>query len=123
MYGGDHRTYALQTVQADVHGTIGRTLLFECPVDNTWTYEAAIEPLGKNHQTYAPWPDVRYFSGPINRALPPSYFSQFQNAPRLPKCFQSISKLCECLASVCVRGVCKFGTFVKQNSCGFVSRR
>jgi hypothetical protein len=32
---GDHRTYALQTVQADVHGTIGRTLLFECPVDNT----------------------------------------------------------------------------------------
>jgi hypothetical protein len=73
-----------------LRGTTGRTLLFEYPLDNTWTYETAIEPLGKNHRTYAPWLDIRYFSGPINRALPPSYFSQFQNAPRLPECFQAL---------------------------------
>jgi hypothetical protein len=41
----DHRTYALQTVHADVHGTTRRTLLFKYPLDNTWTYEVAIEPL------------------------------------------------------------------------------
>jgi hypothetical protein len=76
-YGGDHQTYALQTVQADVCGTTGRTLLFEYPLDNTWTYEVAIEPLGKNHRTYAPWLDIHCFSVPINKALPPSYFSQF----------------------------------------------
>jgi hypothetical protein len=103
MYGGDHRTYALQTVQTDIRGTTEHTLLFEYPLDNTWTYEAAIEPLGKNHRTYTPWPNVRCFSGPINRALPPLYFSQFQNTPRLPECFQSVFKLCECLVSVCVR--------------------
>jgi hypothetical protein len=62
-YGGDHRTYALQTVQVDVRGIIGRMLLFEYPLDNTWTYKAAIEPLGKNHRTYAPWLNVRYFLG------------------------------------------------------------
>jgi hypothetical protein len=44
--------YALQTVQANVRETTGRTLLFEYPLDNTWLYEAAIEPLGKNHRTY-----------------------------------------------------------------------
>jgi hypothetical protein len=58
--GGDHRMYALQTIHVDVHGTTGRMLLFEYPMDNTWTYEAAIELLGKNHQTYAPWSDVRW---------------------------------------------------------------
>jgi hypothetical protein len=63
MYGGDHRTYALQTVDADVRRNTGRTLLFEYPLDNTWTYEATIEPLGKNHRTYAPRPDVHYFLG------------------------------------------------------------
>jgi hypothetical protein len=51
--------YALQTIHVDVRGTTGRMLLFEYPMDNTWTYEAAIELLGKNHQTYAPWSDVR----------------------------------------------------------------
>jgi hypothetical protein len=34
-YGGDHWTYALQTVQVDVRGTTKRTLLFEYPLDNT----------------------------------------------------------------------------------------
>jgi hypothetical protein len=29
------QTYALQTVQADVRGTIGRMLLFEYPLGNT----------------------------------------------------------------------------------------
>jgi hypothetical protein len=36
-YEGDHQTYALQTVHVDVRGTTGRTLLFEYPLDNTWT--------------------------------------------------------------------------------------
>jgi hypothetical protein len=81
MYGGvDHQMYALQTVQADIRETNGRTLLFEYPLDNTWTYEVAIKPLGKNHQMYTPWLDVRFISWPINRALTLSYFSQFQNA-------------------------------------------
>jgi hypothetical protein len=44
-YGGDHRTYALQTIQADVRGIIGCMLLLEYPLDNTWMYEAAIEPV------------------------------------------------------------------------------
>jgi hypothetical protein len=88
--GGDHRTYALQTVQADVCGTTRRTLLFEYPLDNTWMYEAAIEPLGKSHWTYAPWPDVCCFSGLINSTLPSSYFSPFSYVPRLPECFQSV---------------------------------
>jgi hypothetical protein len=34
-YSGDHQTYALQTVQADVHETTRRTLLFEYPLFNT----------------------------------------------------------------------------------------
>jgi hypothetical protein len=97
-YEGDNRTYALQTVQVDIHGTTECTLLFEYPLDNTWTYEAAIEPLGKNHLTYALWPDVRCFSGPINSTLPPSYFAQLQHpqaARVFPKCF-------ECAVSLCV---------------------
>jgi hypothetical protein len=73
------------------------TLLFEYPLDNIWTYEVAIEPLDKNHWTYAPWLDVRCFSGPINSTLPPSCFSQF----RMPLGCQSVSggcsKLCECV--------------------------
>jgi hypothetical protein len=62
-YEGDHLTYALQTIQVDVHKTTERTLLFEYPLNNTWTYEVLIEPLGKNHQTYAPSPDVHCFLG------------------------------------------------------------
>jgi hypothetical protein len=30
-YSGDHRTYVLQTVQADIRGTTGRMLLFGIP--------------------------------------------------------------------------------------------
>jgi hypothetical protein len=48
--------YTLQTVQADVRETTGRTLLFEYLMDNTWTYEATIEPLGST-------PDVRPLAG------------------------------------------------------------
>jgi hypothetical protein len=51
---GGHRTDALQTVQVDIHETIGHTLLFEYPLVNTWTYEVAFGSLSKNHQTYAP---------------------------------------------------------------------
>jgi hypothetical protein len=54
MYGGDHRMYSLQTIHVDIHGTTRHTLLFRYPLDNTWTYNVAIEPLGKNHQTFAP---------------------------------------------------------------------
>jgi hypothetical protein len=45
--------YALQTLPADVHGTTGRTLLFEYPLGNTWTYETLCGLLCKNHRTYA----------------------------------------------------------------------
>jgi hypothetical protein len=92
--------YALQTILADVRGTTKRMLLFEYPLDNTWTYETAFEPL-----------DVRLLAGrpllsrPINRALPPHISHSFQNVPRLPKCFQSVSKLSECLVSVYVRSL------------------
>jgi hypothetical protein len=95
--GGDHQTYALQTVYADVRGTNGHTLLFEYPLDNTWTYEEAVEPLGNNQQTYAHWLDVRCFSEPINSTLPPSYFAQLhmplgcQSVLKVsPECFQSV---------------------------------
>jgi hypothetical protein len=74
-YKGDYRTYALQTVQVDVRETTGHTLLFEYLLDNTWMYEVAIEPLDKNHRTYAPWPNIRCFSRLINRPLPLSCFS------------------------------------------------
>jgi hypothetical protein len=50
---GDHWAYALQTILADVHGTTGRTLLFEYPLDNTWTYETPSGPMYKDHRTYA----------------------------------------------------------------------
>jgi hypothetical protein len=63
MYEGDNWTYALQTVQVDVRGTIGRTLLFEYPRVKTWMYEVAFGPLGKNHRTYAFWLDIRCFLG------------------------------------------------------------
>jgi hypothetical protein len=49
---GDDRTYALQTVPADVRGTIGRTLLFEYPLNNTWTYETPSGPMYKDHRMY-----------------------------------------------------------------------
>jgi hypothetical protein len=75
--------YALQIVQEDVCGTTRRTLIFEYPLDNTWTYKAAIEPLGKNHRMSA-------IFGPINSTLPPSCYSHFPYAPRLPKCSQSV---------------------------------
>jgi hypothetical protein len=34
-------------------GVTGRTLLFEYPLVNTWMYDVAMEPLGKDQQTYA----------------------------------------------------------------------
>jgi hypothetical protein len=37
----------------DIRGTTGRTLLFEYPLDNTWTYETSSEPMYKDHRTYA----------------------------------------------------------------------
>jgi hypothetical protein len=49
----DHWTYTLQTVLVDVYGTTGRTLLFEYPLDNTWTYETPYGPMYKDHWTYA----------------------------------------------------------------------
>jgi hypothetical protein len=86
---GDHRTYALQIVQADVRGTTGHMLLFEYFLVNTCTYETVIEPLGKNHQMYAPWPDVRCFFGPINITLPFFIFHKFQMSPG----YQSVFKV------------------------------
>jgi hypothetical protein len=37
----------------DVRGTTRRTLLFEYPLCNTWTYEAPFGPMCTDHQTYA----------------------------------------------------------------------
>jgi hypothetical protein len=37
----------------DVRGTIGRTLLFEYPLGNTWTYETPFGPMCTDHRTYA----------------------------------------------------------------------
>jgi hypothetical protein len=85
------------------NSTGGCTLLFEYPLDNTWTYETAIEPLGKNHRTYAPWLDVRYFFGSINSTLPFRISHHFH----MPLGYQSVSRMfskCfECVVSVCVR--------------------
>jgi hypothetical protein len=50
---GDHRTYALQTVLADIRGTTGHTLLFEYSLDNTWMYETPSGPMYKDHRAYA----------------------------------------------------------------------
>jgi hypothetical protein len=82
-----------------------------------------MKPLGKNHQTYAPWPDVSCFSGPINRPLPLFILHKFQtprgcqSVPRvIPKC---LSVFCECVCEA----FASFGTFVRRNSCGFVLRR
>jgi hypothetical protein len=36
----------------DVRGTTGRTLLFEYPLGNTWTYETPFGPMCTDHQTY-----------------------------------------------------------------------
>jgi hypothetical protein len=49
----DHQTYALQIVPVDVRGTTEHTLLFEYPLDNTWTYETPSGPMCKNQRTYA----------------------------------------------------------------------
>jgi hypothetical protein len=97
--------YALQTVLADVQGTTRHTLLFEYPLDNTCTYEIAFEPLGQEPADVHPLAGRLLLSGPINRALPPRISHSFQNAPSLPKCFQSVSKLSECLVSVCARSL------------------
>jgi hypothetical protein len=52
VHGEDHWTYALQIILTDIHGTTGRTLLFEYPLDNTWMYETLFGPLCKNHWMY-----------------------------------------------------------------------
>jgi hypothetical protein len=89
--------YALQTVQADIRGTTGRMLLFEYPLVNTWTYEVAKEPLGKNHWTYTPWPNVRCFSRPINTTLPLFILHKFQMSPSCQSVPRVFSKCFECV--------------------------
>jgi hypothetical protein len=89
--------YALQTVHVDVRGTTRCTLLFEYPLDNTWTYEAAIEPLDKNHRTYASWPDVRCFFGHINSTLPLRVSHNFHTPPGCQSVSRECSKLYECV--------------------------
>jgi hypothetical protein len=49
---GNYQTYTLQTVLADVRGTIEHMLLFEYPLDNTWTYETPFGLMYKDHRTY-----------------------------------------------------------------------
>jgi hypothetical protein len=44
-------------------GPLDLRYFLEYPLVNTWTFEATIEPLGKNHRTNAPWLDVCYFLG------------------------------------------------------------
>jgi hypothetical protein len=77
----DHRTYALKTVQADVHGTTRRTLLFEYPLVNTWTYKAALDRWAKTTECTPLWSDVCYFArGVVGSPLlliPPTPFSFF----------------------------------------------
>jgi hypothetical protein len=96
-YREDHRIYALQTVQADICETIRHTLLFEYPLINTWTYEAAMESLGKNHQTYAPWLDIRCFSKPINTILPIFILHKFQTPPGCQSILRVFSKCFKCV--------------------------
>jgi hypothetical protein len=50
---GDHRTYALQTVLADVRGPPDIHYFLEYPLGNTWTYETPSGPMCKDHWTYA----------------------------------------------------------------------
>jgi hypothetical protein len=45
--------YALQIVQWMYVGPPNVCYFLKYPVVNTWTYEAAFGPLGKNHRTYA----------------------------------------------------------------------
>jgi hypothetical protein len=87
----------------NVRGTTERTLYCEYPLDNTWMYEAAIEPLGKNHRTYTPWPDVRYFSRPINSTLASSFSHHFHTLLGCQSISRVFFKRCECFVSVCVR--------------------
>jgi hypothetical protein len=78
-------------------------------------YEVAIEPLGKNYKTYAPWPDIRYFSGLVNTTLPLFILHKFQTPPgcqSVPRVFYE--HVCEVFTS--------FGMFVRRKSCSFVSR-
>jgi hypothetical protein len=88
-YGGDHRTYALQTVQVDIRGTTKHTLLFEYSLVNTWTYEVAFGPLGKNHRTYAPLAGRPLFFGPINTPYPLRVLHKFQT----PLDYLSVSRV------------------------------
>jgi hypothetical protein len=67
-----------------------------------------MEPLGKNHRTYAPWPEVRYFFGPINIILPLFILHKFQMPPGYQSVPRVFSKCCECFVSMCVCGVCEF---------------
>jgi hypothetical protein len=48
----DHWMYDLQTIMADVRGTIGRMLVFEYLLGNTWTYETSSGPMCKDHLTF-----------------------------------------------------------------------
>jgi hypothetical protein len=84
MYRGDHWTYALQTIHVDVRGTTERMLLFEYPLVNTWTYEAAFRPLGEDHRTYTPLAKHPLLCqgscwqpSPINTPYPSSFFTCF----------------------------------------------
>ena len=63
--------------------------------------------------------DVRCFSGPINTTLPLRVLHIVLDALRQPKCSQSVSKCCERVRVA----FASFRTFVRQNSCDFVSRR
>jgi hypothetical protein len=66
---------------------------------NTWTYETAFGPLGKNHRTYTPLARRPLLFRPINTTYPLQVLHKLQSPPGC----QSVSSVfCERWWSVCV---------------------
>jgi hypothetical protein len=71
--------YALQIVQWMYMGPSDVRYFLKYPIVNTWMYEAAFGPLGKNHRTYARvdgrpliFRELMQLS-PINNSILPSF--------------------------------------------------
>jgi hypothetical protein len=62
-WGGNTGSTLYKSYRRTYMGPLDIRYFLEYPLVNTWTYEIAFEPLDKNHQKYALWPDVHYFFG------------------------------------------------------------
>ena len=114
---GDHRTYALQTVQQTYMGSLDVRYFLKYP----WLIpEHTRQPLDRWARATGRmqgWADVRCFlrgwwpPSPINSPIRPSFLTLFRCPQAASVCFMSVCKVFVC-----------FGAFVMGNPSTFASR-